>query len=210
VLKAGTTETSFSVEKGMTDISEYMVYSGVWVNELSFNLSGDTDQFEATFSCLGKDMDGPNSTSIDSSPTAASANMPFDSFTGSILEGGTSACMTGLSFRLSNSGSPQKCLFSTTASGIVSGMSVITGTATFFITDSTLIDKFVNETETNLAWTLTDQAGNDLSFSLPAAKYITGDPVWRGGDGSMLLPMDFIAYYNSTAESNIVVTRSEA
>jgi hypothetical protein len=72
-----------------------------------------------------------------------------------------------------------------------------------------MLNKFINETESSIAFTLTDVDGNSLTFNLPRIKY-TGAPPDVKGIGPITLAMPFQALLDTGNASNIVLTRAPA
>ena len=85
----------------------------------------------------------------------------------------------------------------------------ISGSITAYFENTTLIDKFVNETSSALTFTLTDAAGNDYLFNMPNVKYNSGNPE-VGGPGAVTVTLDFIALYNAGITSQLQITRDDA
>ncbi|HBD10842.1 MAG TPA: hypothetical protein DCZ13_01770, partial [Porticoccaceae bacterium] len=75
--------------------------------------------------------------------------------------------------------------------------------------NKTLLDKFINETSSSIDFTLTDSAGNDYLFDFPNIKYNSGNPE-VAGEGSVTVTLDFVALYDATDSSQIVITRTPA
>lgn len=208
-LKIGTTPISFSIEKGFTDIDSYTVYKGCMVNTMSLNLTPDA-LLQTSFSFIGQDSTTPSGTSIDASPTAHSSNKPFDSFTGSILEGGSAiASITGMELTINNQLGGRAVLFSNIIEAILAKQVIVSGKMTALFANNTLLTKFLNETETSIEFTITDLGGNDYIFTLPALKYTNGDPS-IDSDGEIPLPLDFSAHYDSSSATTMTITRVPA
>ena len=142
--------------------------------------------------------------------SAETTTAPFDSFTGSITEGGSSiAVVTSIDLSIDNGmealyvvGSDETLLPSI-------GKSTVTGSITAYFEDATLIDKFIAETASSLSFVLTDLAGNSYTFDLPNIKYNSGNPE-VGGPGAITVTLDFVALYDETTGSQIEITRSAA
>ncbi|NIA10014.1 MAG: hypothetical protein GWP10_09870 [Nitrospiraceae bacterium] len=209
-LTVGSTAKSFTIEKGFTDVARYHPYTGCMVK--TFTLSVKPNAIvEGSFSLIGKDMT-PSATPLTASPTAASSNVPFDSFTGSIYEGGTGtgdaiAIVTGIDLTLENNSNSLDVLLSDTIAGIVAGRSTLTGTMSAYFEDATLLDKFFNETESSIVFTLTDPDSNSYTFTVPALKYTGGDPD-ISGEGPITLPMPFQAFYDSVSGTNFQIEKT--
>jgi hypothetical protein len=78
---------------------------------------------------------------------------------------------------------------------------------TAFFENSTMLEKFINETESSIDFTLPDGAGNELKFILPRVKYNGGQPD-VGGEGPITLAMPFQALLDDTYETNLVIERT--
>jgi hypothetical protein len=80
---------------------------------------------------------------------------------------------------------------------------------TTYFESKTLYEKFINETSSSIVLTLVDLAGNEYEFDMPNVKYNSGQPD-VSGEGAVTVSMDFIALYDATDESQIVITRTDA
>jgi hypothetical protein len=141
------------------------------------------------------------------SATAKSANSPFDSFTGTLSEGGgVNALVTGIDLTLANNLSALQVIGNDHAVGLVDGRANITGTMTAYFADSTLLDKFISEAESSLEFTIGDGT-NTMTFLMPRIKYSGGDvPV--NDEGPIILNMPFQALYDSVDGYSLQITRS--
>lgn len=211
VVKQGTNIRTFSIEKGFQDITQYIVYNGCAINTLSIDLATDS-VVTGSIGIVGAGTDGFTAASFDVAPTAASLNEPFTSFDGTILIGGSSACIvTALNISIDNGITANYSLCGPEATSVTPDRVNITGTVTALFENATEVNRFINETETSMAVTLEDPDGNTLAFSFPKIKYTGGDiPVSGGGVISLSLP--FQALYDDTAGvlSALVVTRTPA
>lgn len=209
VLKAGTTNRHFSFESGFPDITEYHVYKGVRFNSFKLGVSLD-GPVTATFAGLYREMTRSGS-AADASPTAASTNPAFDSFTGSISEGGSAvAIVTGVEINLDNGMQPQNVVFDDKAQDFVDGKSTLTGQVTAYFENASLITKYLGETATSLSFTLTDANAASHTFLLPRIFYTAADGFAPQGDGPIVVTLPFQAVRDPTEASNIKVTRSAA
>jgi len=71
----------------------------------------------------------------------------------------------------------------------------------------TMIDAFLGETEKTLGAAFVDPAGNSLAFALPALKFTSGMPDVKG-DTSVPVSLNYEAYYDATATSQLTITRT--
>lgn len=212
VLKAGTTRRSFTFERYFADISDYPYhyFTGVEVDKLQLTMNANAI-VKGQFGLMGKWLSPAAAAISGESHTAATTTHVFDSFTGSISEGGSAiAVVTEMQLSIENGMSNRFVVGSKYTLQPAIGWSNITGTATMYFIDNTQFNKFVNETESSLSVTMTDGAGNDLTIELPRIKY-TGAPVDVKDIGPITMAMPFQALYDaSSALSNIVITRAPA
>jgi len=211
VLKTGTTRRSFTFERKFADLAtpEFHRYTGCEINTLAMSVAPN-QMVTMTFGVVGKDLSLATSEVASSTYSADIGNSPFDSFTGSITEGGASiATVTALELSLENGLEPLFAVGSQTTAQPSIGRSRASGTLTTYFESKELYEKFLNETASSLQLTLTDVDGNDYVIDIGNVKYNSGQPD-VAGEGPVTIAMEFIALYDSTDASNIVITRSAA
>lgn len=209
VLKAGIKESYFTVEKGFTDIGQYIPYRGLMVNTLSMSIKADAI-VDCTMEFVGKDITVPSATPLNATPTDYSTNQPFDSFTGTLSEGGSGiAIVTGLDLTVDNGLEGLKIVGSNSIAGVVSGRSKVSGTMTAYFENLTLLNKFINETSSAIICTLEDIDGNEIEINIPNVKYMGGDP-GVSGEGAIELSLPFEGLYDATTDTCIQLTRITA
>lgn len=211
VLKAGTTAKSFTVERAFNDVSEFHLFTGVMVNSLSLDIEPNA-MVTGTMGLIGQDMTVASSTADNAGGiTAAAANDPFDGFTGSIQEGGGSVDnVTSFSLSLENNLAPAFVVGSDTTPQVLAGRSVLTGSLTSFFESETLLNKFLNETESSLQVVLTDPDGNSWTIDVPRIKYTGADVDVTNADEGVLAVMPWQALRDSSEETNLKITRAAA
>jgi hypothetical protein len=208
VLKIGTTPKYFSIEDRAADISQYRLFKGMSVSTMSVSIAPN-QMVTGTFEMVGKDMTQSGTSATASPVTAASANAPFDSYSGVISDGGSGiAIVTSLEFSLSNSFAPTFVVGSASTPQLEYGRAVVEGTMTVYYEDATLINKFLNETESSIEVTVDDPTGSsDYTFLFPRVKY-NGASVPLANPQSRLITLPFVALYDSTENTNLKLTRS--
>lgn len=207
VLNTGTTVKSFTLEDGALDITQYRAFTGCMVNTMQMSIAPN-QMTTATFGVIGKNMT-QGSTPLDASLTAASNNEPFDSFSGTITEGGTAiAYVNSIDFTLNNNLNPTFALGAVSTPQMEFGMSSLEGTMTVFYQDAALITKFLNETESSLSIVLDDRvAGLNYTLLMPRIK-INGAAVPVGSPTSRLVTVPFVALRDSSTGTQLRVTRT--
>ena len=207
VLNTGTTVSSFTLEDGALDITQYRVFTGCMVNTMQMSIAPN-QMTTATFGIIGKNMTQSTSP-LDATLTAASNNEPFDSFSGAISEGGsTIAYVNTIDFTLNNNLNPTFALGAVATPQMEFGMSTLEGTMTVFYQDAALITKFLNETESSLSIVLDDRvAGLNYTFLMPRIK-INGAAVPVASPASRLLTIPFVALRDSSTGTQLRITRT--
>jgi hypothetical protein len=209
VLKVGVTPKFFSIEDYASDIDQARLFTGMTVSTMAISLAPN-QMVTTTFGMVGKDM---TVSATQKTQTAAANNAPFDAYSGDIAIGnvGSSsavAIVTGLDFTLNNSFAPTFVIGDNSAPSLEYGRAEIEGTITAYFEDTALINRFLNETETELTVSVNDPTGtNAYTFDFPRIKINSADvPV--DGPTSRIITMSFVALYNATELSNLVITRT--
>lgn len=208
VLKLGTTFKSFTFEDALLDVAKYRTFTGCSVSTLAISVKPDA-MVLMTFGIVGKDAPAATGTPLDASVTAASSNAPFDSFSGTITENGSAiATITSLELNIDNGMNPTAVIGSATAPQLEYGRGKVSGQIVAYFDDVTLYNKFVNETVSDIVFSLTDGlTGNTYTFDLPKVKFNSADMPLQN-EQSRLLTMNIQALYNSSDATSLVITKS--
>lgn len=212
-LKAGTTRRSFTVERYFGDIQSadkpYHRFSGVEFNSLQLQINANA-MVTGTIGVVGKDLVTDTGVVVGATYNAPTTTSPLDSFTGTLNENGTPiAVITEIQLNLDNGLDPRFVVGSKTTLRPSIGRSNISGQITAYFENSLLLDKFINETESDIEFNLPDGAGNNLKVILPRIKYNGGQPDVQG-EGPITLAMPFQALLDSTTGTNIIIERTPA
>jgi hypothetical protein len=209
VLKIGTTPKYFSFEDAANDISQFRLFTGMAVSTLNVSIAPN-QMVTGTFDLVGKTMTQAATTaSTGGAPTASSTNAPFDSYSGTITDGGSGlAIVTSLDFSLTNSFAPTFVIGSDSAQQLEFGRAIVEGTMTVYYEDATLINKFLNETESSLSVSVDDPTGaSSYTFDFPRVKY-NGAAVPVQNPASRLITIPFVSLFDTTEGTNLKLTRS--
>ena len=210
-LKVGTTLKSFSIEDYATDIDQARLFTGMAVSQGQFSIAPN-QMVTSTFSFIGKDM---SLSQTEKTVNAASTNTPFDSYSGAITIGDNGgvlsslATVTSIDFSVNNALSPTFVVGSDSTPQLEFGRAVIEGSISAYFEDATLINRFLNETETAFKVTVNDpSAANEYGFFFPRVKFNSANAE-VGGPESRMVAIDFVALYDATEGSNLTITRPE-
>jgi len=207
-LKVGTTPKFFSIEDYAADIDQARLFTGMSVSTMAVSLAPN-QMVTTTFGMVGKNMTISNT---QKTQDAASGAAPFDAYSGDIAIGNVAsssavAIVTGLDFTLNNSFAPTFVIGDDSAPSLEYGRAEIEGTLTAYFEDTALINRFLNETESELEVSVNDPTGlNAYSFLFPRIKINSAD-VGVDGPTSRIINMSFVALYDATENSNLVITR---
>lgn len=212
-LKAGVIRRSFTVERFFGDIltadKPYHRFTGVELNTLSLAINANA-MITGSFGVLGQNMVTATTAITGATYAPATTTSPLDSFTGTLNEAGTPiAVITEISLSIENGLEARYVVGSKQSIRPSIGRSNVTGQVTAYFENSALLDKFINETESSIVFTLPDGAGNQLTFTLPRIKYTGGQPD-VDGEGPITLAMPFQALLDDATDTNIMIDRTPA
>jgi hypothetical protein len=212
----GTTQSSLRLQKAFPLVGQYHEFSGCVVNSWSLSVAPNA-VITSTFSFMGKQMhtyttEGGDTADAMSGAIDKGTGEPFDSFSGSIYEGGTSsgdeiAIVTGIDLSVENNITPMQVIGNRNAIGLAEGRANVTGTLSAYFVDSTMLNKFINETESSIQFVLSDPSGNSYQFYLPRIKY-SGSTLDVGDEGPVSVSMPFVGLIPSTSpNSTLEITK---
>jgi len=207
-LKVGTTPKFFSIEDYAADIDQARLFTGCSVSSLAISLAPN-QMVTTTFGMVGKDM---SLSATEKTQDAASGAAPFDAYSGDIAIGNvagatTVAIVTSLDFTLNNAYAPTFVIGDDSAPSLEYGRAEVEGTMTVYFEDETMINRFLNETETEIEVSVNDPTGaNAYTFQFPKVKINSAD-VGVDGPTSRMISMSFVALYDSTEGTNLKITR---
>jgi len=199
VLKVGTTPKYFSIEDYAADIDQARLFTGCTVSTMGISMAPN-QMVTTTFGIIGSDM---SMSATEKTQDASSSAQPFDAYSGDLAIGNvgsssSAAIITSIDFTVNNSFSPTFVIGSSAAPSLEYGMSQVEGTFTAYFEDAALINRFLNETESELVITVNDpSAANEYEFMFPRIKVNSAD-VGVDGPLSRLITMSFVALYDST------------
>ena len=208
VLKVGTTPSFLSIEDFAQDITVARLFKGCSVSSMAVSLAPN-QMVTTTFSMVGKNMTVETS---GKTQTAASGAAPFDAYSGDLAIGnvGTSsasAIVTSIDFTINNSFSPTFVIGDDTTPSLEYGRAEVEGTITAYFEDAALINRFLNEVESEIEVSVDDPTGtNAYTFLFPRVKLNSAE---GGVDGatSRMVTLSFVALYDSTEGTNLKITR---
>jgi hypothetical protein len=202
VLRQGVTQRSFSILRKFADITQYECFSGCSPSKLSLDIK-PSGMATGKLSFIGSNMTA--ALPAGSTFNSASANPPMDTFSASIYEGGVAnALCSAITLTLDNGLEANFVVGSKYAPQISWGRSKCEGKGTFFFTDMTMLNKFLNETASSLRF-ITGSTGLAITWLINNLQYTTGDnPV--NDEKPIPVEMSFNGLHH-TLNTNLQITR---
>lgn len=211
-LKAGVTRKYFTLEREFADLEagdKFMRFTGCEFNSMELAINANA-MVTGTFGVIGMDMVTAAAAIAGATYPAPLTTAALDSFTGVLEEAGNPiAVITEITASLENGLEPRYVVGSKTSIKPSVGRSNATLNVTAFFEDSTLLTKFVNETESSISFDLPDPAGNILRFTYPRVKYMGGQPDTEG-EGPITLSMPVQALLDPVSGTQLYIDRIPA
>lgn len=207
VLTTGSTRRKFAVLKQNEDIGRSQIYRGCEVGTVTIDCPLQS-KIGITFSLIGTKEEAYV---VDPAETFAEPTdtVMMTTFEGSLFEGGTGLNhATALSITLENGMEAIYRLFSRDAYDIKLGRINVNGSLSAYIEDDRLKEKYRGETKTALVVTLTD-GENSYEIAMNRAK-LTSSSEEGTGDDPIIQTYDYRAFNDTTAGSEITITRIPA
>lgn len=202
----GTTMTSWVLEVQHPDVTLYRQYIGMIASKMDLNMQVGSI-VTGSFDFVGKKMVALSGTSCMGSPTASQAYGSANAVRGvfDIIEGTSSISATtyikSASLTYDNSLRVQEAIGVFGAAGVAPGTINCTGKVEVYFADSTMYNKFINNTESSLCIPVLDPLGNGYVYYFPRIKYSTAKVNAGGLDQDNMIAMDFTALPDVTGGS---------
>lgn len=179
-VRNGNTKKTFTIEREFTDITEFMSHTGMMVSQMTLNAASEAI-IEGTLNFTGRTTTVSGTTAGTGSTNAATANpiMSAVANVGTIYEGGVAVPSSSVAFKSINL-STNNNTRALTAIGSLYPIDINMGNfnAEFaveaYFSDSSLLDKYIAGTLTELSYNFTDDNGNVIVIDAPQVKYSAG------------------------------------
>lgn len=213
VLKIGSTVKNFTVEKKLQTpdgTSHYFRFKGVQATSIGIEVALNAP-VKATFGFMALDEDPVATTAITGSSYVAQPSGPEPlvhiNANNFFKEGGAaSSLMTAFSFNINNESDANFSLGSAVAQSITSSTAKVTGSCTYYFSDATMYNKFVNETQTSLEVKLSDGT-RSYTFLFPNVKYGSATNVVNN-ENAIVLTLPWTATYDAATGTTVQITRA--
>lgn len=211
-LRNGTDAQSFSIEKAFTDITQYMIFTGMRIGNMALNIA--TGQpVNGTFSFLGK-SGGISSSSGFSGTNAAPSNdvsNAIDNIKNARYNGTAAAfSMSAINFALNNNLRVQNAIASVGPIGIGDGTVNVTGNINAYFEDAAFINDYLNFNTSDLSFRIDDVDGNAYVITFPSIKFTDGTVNATGPNQDVEVAMQFTAKQDATTSCTIQIDKFAA
>lgn len=212
-LKAGVLRRSFTVEREFGDMEAaakpYHRFTGVEMNTLALTIAANA-MVTGTIGTVGKGFSTDSALLAGATYAEPTTTEPVDSFTGTLNESGNPiSVITEIGLNLTNGLETRFVVGSKDTIRPSIARSNVTGTVTAYFEDSSLLDKFVNEHDSNMTFETPDVDGNRYRFTIPRFKYTGGQPD-VSGEGPITLSMPYQALLDPVTKTNLMIERIPA
>lgn len=207
LLRNGVAAKSFHLQKAFTDISQYISFRGMRVEELKMDIQSQ-QIIKGSFSFMGGRTVRAGTTAAGTTLAAeTSPIMTASANVGQILQNGTAipAGVKQIQLSVKNNLRALDQIGTLYPIAINYGFADVTGQADVYFQDNTLYDQLINHTSTELSWTTTDQNGNAYVITLPSVLFTDGFPTAGSGNSDVMIPLNFQAVRNATYNCEIQI-----
>ena len=211
VVNIGTTDRSFTLEKGFEDLSSTLIaFRGMRVGEMSLNFAYG-ELVTGSFTFMGNGTSSLQS-SLISAYTTATTNEIFDAAAGITsfkIDGSeASACVfRSINFTVNNNLRAIEAMGNDAACNISKGRAMVTGAFEAYFQDTTYYDKLIANTATEVEFTVSDGT-KTYTFRWPAVKFSSGTPQATGIDTDVMQTLEWTALYDASATTSMRITRT--
>lgn len=218
VMSNGAGTRAFSLEYAMTDIGQFVTFSGMRTNSLELSIEVGAI-ITGSFGFLGAaamPMVSASRLPGVAVPSQALEVMNAVTDVGLIYEGGanilsgTNSFIKSVKFNMSNGLRGQKAVGVFGNAGVGYGELEIGGSLEIYVEDGDYYNKWLAGTNTNLAFGVADAAGNGYLIEMDKVNFTDGAMNPGGRTDDVMLTLPFSAFYDATTGRGIRVTRAVA
>ena len=194
---------SITVEKGMTDINQFELQTGVMINTMAFSFERGGSA-KCTLNAIGKD-EAVSGTTVDATPSTHTFER-YSGFHGSITSGGsTLGSVTSGDFTFSNGLDPVRTIRNDRSiDGVDLGTCMVEGQFTVRYEDATLMNKAINGEAIDLVFEYQRSANEFVKFTMHEV-YLPKPKTAIEGANGIEATFNFKASYNETAGTMLTV-----
>lgn len=205
-LTNGVTQKSFTLEKTFNDIAQTLTYTGMTPDKVSLKIASGSI-LEGSVDFKGKASTSQVGSLLNVTVTPSTTNKVMNGVNNvsNILENGSALVGTyikSISLDVSNALRGQDALGVLGNAGIASGSADINGSAEVYFADASLYQKFLNNTDSSLAFRVSDALGNGYVITLPKITYSGAKIVAGGMNQDVMVSMSLTAVRDDAVDGS--------
>ena len=208
-LENGITETSFSVERELADVSKYFLFLGMVPNQWTMNVAAN-EVITETFTFVGKDSvldDMPHSPEpVLPAPTEPVMNAVTDVAKITISGVTTEIIVRSLDFTVNNNVRGLEAVSYLGAADLAEGDFLCTGSLEAYFQSGELYQKFLNSEEVAIELEFS-RNGIKYSFDWPRVKIASDEVTVPGRNDDVMENIEWQALYDSASGYTMKITR---
>lgn len=210
VVKTGTTQRSFTVEKQFLDVAQFLAFPGQRIDTLGLALrTGQIASGSVGF--VGRKSNPMSATTVRATTAAAPTNpvmAPVDSIS-LLQEGGAAvAGVSEVTISLANSLRPLNVLNSADSLDVNAGRQRVSGTMNMYFQDAVQFAKFTSLATSSIAVTIGGASTLKYAILVPKIVITKSSVVAGGGDADLMVAMEWSAVKDTVTGTLIQVTRT--
>ena len=206
----GTTEITYNFEEYFSDLSsEFTLYKGCGIAGFNVALPAE-GRVTGRFNVIGATEEPLTSSSGSGYTAATSTRIFYDTHLNKLNENATAMTVHTWSIEYSQVLNTQINAGSIVPDGITQGSISCKGRLETYFANSTLYNKFVNNTASSVAVVFEDVAGNAMVFEIPDVIFTDGGRTIEGKDGDIMADLEWSARSDTTESIMCRIARFEA
>ena len=210
----GSTFNSFTLEYAMTDISQFLAFTGMQTTSMELSLEVGSI-VKGSFGCIGQGHTITAATTLPGSPIASQTLDVMNSVAdvGAIYEAGTNVLgansfIKSLKMSVNNNARGQKAIGVFGNAGVGLGELALGGTLEVYMADAAYYSKWLNGVNTSLSVGMADSLGNGYLIDFDKVTFKDGGLNAGSGQSDSMLSLPFDAFYNAGTNRGIRITRA--
>lgn len=209
-IENGTTFNHFTIERQYEDLSnEFAYYPGMTLDTGSLNITTGS-VITGSFGFLGK-QEVSNTATLDASSgyTAAPTNDVMNAVenVAKVIEGTGTSNATELSFSVENNLRERLQIATLGAISVGAGTIAATGSFVKYFESKAIANKYLNFTDTSIAYPVEDASGKAYVFDFPQIKYTDCERVAGGVNTDVFARLSWSASADSTENVTVRISR---
>lgn len=200
---------SFNIERQYIDLTPdvFSIFLGMCLNSMSLDIPAD-GIITGSMAFMGsEETNAASSSGIGYSEATATRVMSGANHVDQVLENASSVGILSFSLSITNNLRQRLEVGNLGVKSMGTGTIEISGSMSLYLTDATLFNKYLNQTETSVAISFQDTAGNGYVIEIPAMKLINGSRLVGGLNTDVIGEFEWRAFRDENENVQIRIAR---